>query len=79
MRGPISPPMPGDKRYFLILVDDHCRFMWLVLRSTKDEAKVAIRCVKAASELQNNCKLRTDRGEEFTLHTLDEFCANNCV
>ncbi|XP_073355301.1 uncharacterized protein [Aegilops tauschii subsp. strangulata] len=29
--GPISPPTPGGKRYFLLLVDDHSRHMWLVL------------------------------------------------
>ena len=25
--GPISPPTPGGKRYFLLLVDDHSRYM----------------------------------------------------
>lgn len=80
--GPISPPMPRGKCYFLLLVDDHSRFMWLVRLSMKDEAEPAIRPVKAAAELQGNCKLRTlrtDRGDEFTPQTFDELCANNGI
>lgn len=39
--GPISPATPGGKRYFLLLVDDKSRFMWLRLLTTKDEAETA--------------------------------------
>jgi hypothetical protein len=49
--GPISPAMPGGKCYFLLMVDDMSRYMWLVLLSTKDEADAAIRRVKAAAKL----------------------------
>jgi hypothetical protein len=41
--GPIDPPTPGGKRYFLLLVDDHSRFMWLHLLATKDQASAAIK------------------------------------
>ena len=80
--GPISPATPGGKRYFLLMVDDYSRYMWLVLLSTKDEAEAAIRRVKAAVEVQSGCvlrTLRTDRGGEFTSRSFDEFCADNGV
>jgi transposase InsO family protein len=80
--GPISPAMPGGKRYFLLMVDDMSRYMWLVLLSTKDEADAAIRRVKAAAELQSGCKLctlRTDRGGEFTSRSFEDFCVDNGV
>lgn len=41
--GPISPPTPGGKRYFLLLVDDHSRYIWLTLLASKDEAEAAIK------------------------------------
>jgi hypothetical protein len=41
--GPISPPTPAGKRYFLLLVDDKSRFMWLRLLTTKDEAHMALK------------------------------------
>jgi hypothetical protein len=80
--GPISPATPGGKRYFLLMVDDYSRYMWLVLLSTKDEADAAIRRIKAAAEVQSGCvlcTLRTDRGGEFTSRSFDEFCADNGV
>ena len=36
--GPISPPTPAGKRYFLLMVDDKSRYMWLPLVTAKDEA-----------------------------------------
>lgn len=80
--GPITPATPGGKRYFLLMVDDVSRFTWLVLLSTKDEAEAAIRRIKAATELQSGCQLRslrTDRGGEFTSRSFEEFCADNGV
>jgi hypothetical protein len=41
--GPISPATPAGNRYFLLLVDDYSRFMWVKLLRTKDEAVDAIR------------------------------------
>jgi transposase InsO family protein len=78
--GPITPATPGGKRYFLLMVDDMSRYMWLVLLSTKDEADAAIRRVKVAAELQSGRKLhtlRTDRGDEFTSRLFEDFCADN--
>jgi hypothetical protein len=63
--GPITPATPSGKRYFLLLVDDHSRYMWVALLATKDEAPVAIRHIQAAAERKSGKQLRalrTDRG-----------------
>jgi hypothetical protein len=51
--GPIDPPTPGGKRYFLFLVDDNSRYMWLHLLATKDQASAAIKKFQAAAELES--------------------------
>lgn len=64
--GPISPPTPSGNRYFLLLVDDYSRFMWLSLLPSKDGAAAAIKRIQAAAERKSGKKLRalrTDRGE----------------
>lgn len=49
--GPITPATPGGKRYFLLLVDDFSRYMWLMLLTSKDEAPAAIKRFQAHAEL----------------------------
>jgi hypothetical protein len=44
--GPITPP---GRRFFLLLVDDATRYMWLTLLSMKGDAASAI---KAAAKLE---------------------------
>jgi hypothetical protein len=34
---------PGGRRYFLLLVDDATRYMWVALLTTKDAATEAIK------------------------------------
>ncbi|WVZ54781.1 hypothetical protein U9M48_005530 [Paspalum notatum var. saurae] len=41
--GPISPPMPRGSKYFLLLVDDHSRYMWVKILCSKDQAAAAIK------------------------------------
>ncbi|CAA0822344.1 cysteine-rich RLK (RECEPTOR-like protein kinase) 8 [Striga hermonthica] len=41
--GPITPATHGGRRYFLLLVDDCSRFMWLQLLTSKDQAAEAIK------------------------------------
>lgn len=67
--GPIMPATPSGK-YFLLLVDDMTRFMWVVLLASKDEVAAAIKRVQAGAEFESGRKLkvpRTDRDGEFTL------------
>jgi hypothetical protein len=41
--GPITPPTPGGKSSFLLLVDDMSRYMWLILIAAKGQATDAIK------------------------------------
>nr|AAU90089.1 putative polyprotein [Oryza sativa Japonica Group] len=80
--GPIAPATPGGRKYFLLLVDDMSRFMWIRLLSGKHEAAAAIKQFKAGVEMESGRKLRalrTDRGGEFTSVEFTEFCADRGV
>jgi transposase InsO family protein len=77
--GPIEPATPAGNRYFLLLVDDMSRYMWLTLIRSKDEAANAIKHFQAHAEVESGRKLRalrTDRGGEFTSIEFGEYCAN---
>jgi hypothetical protein len=41
--GLVKPATPGGRRYFLLLVDDLSRYMWVVVLGSKGEAADAIR------------------------------------
>ncbi|WVZ92975.1 hypothetical protein U9M48_039002 [Paspalum notatum var. saurae] len=80
--GPISPATHGGRKYFLLLVDDTTRFMWLRLLSSKDEAPEAIKHFQAKVEVETGNKLkvlRTDRGGEFTSVEFGRYCADEGV
>jgi hypothetical protein len=73
--GPVSPATPSGKRYFLLLVDDMSRYMWLRLLSSKDEVPSAIKKFQAIVEVETGKKLKVlhiDRGGEFTSVKFDE-------
>ncbi|XP_066380736.1 uncharacterized protein [Miscanthus floridulus] len=70
--GQITPPTLGGKSYFLLIVDDFSRYMWLELLSTKDEALVYFKKVVAVAEVELGHWLkafRTDCGGEFNSGT----------
>jgi transposase InsO family protein len=76
--GPISPSTPSGNRYFLLLVDDFSRYMWIALLPSKDAAAEAIKRIQAAAERKTGKKvlaLRTDRGGEFTAADFTTYCA----
>ncbi|WVZ88500.1 hypothetical protein U9M48_035017 [Paspalum notatum var. saurae] len=80
--GPISPATHGGRKYFLLLVDDCTRYMWLRLLASKDEAPEAIKHfeAKVETEMGNKLKvLRTDRGGEFTSVEFGRYCAEEGV
>jgi transposase InsO family protein len=78
----IMPPTPGGRRYFLLVVDDYSRFMWLVLLSMKDEAAMALKRFQAEAQTEARRKLQTlrtlcaDHGEEFTSNALAKYFAD---
>jgi transposase InsO family protein len=80
--GPISPPTPTGNAYFLLLVDDMSRFMWLTLLRSKADALVAIMSFQARVERECGKKLkvlRTDNGGEFTSVQFGEHCAGEGI
>ena len=80
--GPISPPTPAGNLYFLLLVDDMSRFMWLTLLRSKADAPAAIMNFQARVERETGKKLkvlRTDNGGEFTSVQFGEYCAGEGI
>jgi hypothetical protein len=41
--GPVKPVTPSGRRYFLLLIDDATRYIWVVLLTAKSEASSAIK------------------------------------
>ena len=63
------PATNSGQWYFLLLVDDYSRYMWLQLLTSKDEAAAVIKKFNACAEAESGKKLRmlrTDRGGEIT-------------
>jgi transposase InsO family protein len=77
--GPVTPATPGGRRYFLLLVDDLSRYMWVVVLGSKGEAANVIRRAQAAVEAECGRKLRTDNGGEFTAAEFTSYCADEGV
>jgi transposase InsO family protein len=80
--GPVKPTTLGGRRYFLLLVDDATRYMWVVLLTAKSEALSAIKRIQAAAkkECSRNLRvLRTDNGGEFTANEFATYCADEGV
>ena len=80
--GPIMPATNGGRQYFLLLVDDYSRYMWLQLLMSKDGAAEAIKKFKAHMEAESGKKqrvLRTDRGDEFSLVEFAAYYADQGV
>ncbi|GJZ20846.1 zinc finger, CCHC-type containing protein [Tanacetum coccineum] len=75
--GLITPQSIGGNRYFLLIVDDWCRYMWVYFLRSKDEALAKFKIFKAQVEMETEHKvkaLRTDRGGEFNSHAFVKFC-----
>ncbi|KAK3133143.1 hypothetical protein QOZ80_6AG0532910 [Eleusine coracana subsp. coracana] len=80
--GPVTPATPGGRRYFLLLVDDLSRYMWVMVLGSKGEAADAIRRAQAAAEAECGRKLRvlrTDNGGEFTAAEFAAYCAEEGI
>lgn len=75
--GPITPATPGGRKYFLLLVDDMSRHMWIRLLSGKHEAAMAIKQFQVGVELESGRKLRALRTgcRGGILHTAE--CGNS--
>jgi hypothetical protein len=60
--GLITPTTPSENRYFLLLIDDYSRYMWLTLLASKDAAPGAIKRVQAVAERSSGRKLCASLG-----------------
>lgn len=75
--GPITPPTPSGNQYFMLLVDDYTRAMWVYLMKTKDEAFQVFKNFRAAVENETGERIkvfRTDRGGEFLSNQFTKYC-----
>jgi transposase InsO family protein len=80
--GLIASETPSGKKYFLLLVDDYIRYMWIALLPSKDCAAEAIKRIQAEAEASSRKKmrcLRTDRGGEFISADFDQHCLESRV
>ena len=80
--GPITPTPPGGHKYFILLVDDYSRYMWLQLLTSKTEVAEAIKKFKARAEVESGKKLhvlRTDHDGEFILVEFTAYYADQGV
>lgn len=74
--GPMRNVTPGGNRYFLSIIDDYSRYLWLYLLKNKAEAKGCIMNYVRAVENQFGRKpgiIRSDRGGEFVNKELEDF------
>ncbi|KAK9078793.1 hypothetical protein SSX86_002851 [Deinandra increscens subsp. villosa] len=75
--GPARTESLGGARYFLSIIDDFSRRVWVIILKTKDEAFRRFKEWKIAVENQYGKKLkklRTDNGLEFCNSQFDQFC-----
>ncbi|KAL8134233.1 hypothetical protein AgCh_009329 [Apium graveolens] len=80
--GPISPTTAGGNRYFLLLVDDYSRWMWVYMLKSKDQALLMFKRFKAHVEkgTDKHVKMiRTDRGGEFCSQEFKNFCEDHGI
>jgi len=80
--GPVTPATPGGRHFFLLLVDDATRFMWVSLLTTKTATADAIKRIQAEVEKACGRKLRvlrTDNGREFTTVDFADYCADEGI
>ena len=80
--GQISPITPGGCSYFLLVVDDFSRYMWVEFLKTKDQALDYFKKIKLRAEVDHGSKLkalRTDRGGEFVSNLFSAFCTESGI
>jgi hypothetical protein len=80
--GQITPPRPGGKNYFMLIVDDHSPYMWIELLSNKSEALACFKKFRAVAELESGKRLnalRTDCGGEFNSEAFVVFCTEHGI
>jgi hypothetical protein len=68
--GPLATPSVHNHRYFLTILDDHSRFVWIILLKHKSEVPSHVQNFVTLIETQFHITpktIRTDNGPEFLL------------
>ena len=80
--GPARTETLGGGRYFLSIIDDYSRRVWVYVLKHKDDTFKKFQEWKVLVENQTEKKvkkLRTDNGLEFCNHEFDKFCKENGI
>ncbi|GAB2266514.1 hypothetical protein Dimus_037897 [Dionaea muscipula] len=80
--GPEKTVTPAGNRFFLSIVDDFSRKVWIYLLKSKDQTFEKFKEWKNLVENQKDRKikvLRTDNGLEFCNVLFDDFCKHNGI
>jgi hypothetical protein len=80
--GQITPKSIGGASYFLLVVDDYSRYMWVEMLKSKDQALEMFKKVVARAENESGAKLkamRTYRGREFNSNMFSIFCSEGGI
>ena len=75
--GPMSKASLGGSKYFMLIVDDFSRFMWVYFLSSKSDTSATFTCWKNLAEKESSHTLkavRSDHGSKFTSHSFVGFC-----
>ena len=80
--GPISFATQRGKKYFLLLVDDYYRLMWVALIKNKSKAFPAFVKFKNLAKAEKGMKigcLSTDQRGKFTSSVFSNFCSEHRI
>ncbi|KAH9668944.1 hypothetical protein KPL70_021590 [Citrus sinensis] len=80
-QGLLVPSLSGS-RYFMSLIDDYSRNVWIYILKTKDQALEKFKVWKSLVENQSGFKLkclRTDNGLEFYSKEFEEYCQKHGI
>ena len=75
--GPSRKEGTGKENYFMLVIDDYSRMIWVAFLKEKSEAFAKFKIFKALTENQTGRKvkaIRSDRGGEFSSKQFKEFC-----
>jgi transposase InsO family protein len=80
--GHVRPPTVGGRTYFLLVVDDFSRYMWIKLLRSKDEALLFLKKTNQSAKVEHEGRLkalRTDQVGEFNSISFTVFCNEECI
>ncbi|KAH9782190.1 Integrase catalytic domain-containing protein [Citrus sinensis] len=80
--GPSQVPSLGGNRFFMSIIDDYSRKVWVYVLMTKDQVFGKFKEWKALVENQTGKKLKvlkTDNGLEYCNKMFDEFCSREGI